>query len=103
MISIRTVCDQCGDIELPISDIFLVFGEQDDEEGVYEFVCPYCEEIREKPVNRSTVSILLAMGIQYKLRIQFPKLTEEIISLFAENLDIRDAGSIMGEIERLGH
>lgn len=103
MTMIRTTCGQCGVIELSVSDILLVFTGQDKREGTYEFTCPHCEEAQERPANRNVVSILLATGIQYELRIQFPKLTEEIISLLVENFNMRDADSIMREIEQLGY
>lgn len=61
MTTIRTVCPQCGEVDLTPADITLIRG---DVHIHYEFRCPLCGEMREKAGDRKIAALLMSAGVE---------------------------------------
>jgi len=68
MTTIKTTCDQCGEVHLGTSDIALELEGRGDE-GTYRFVCPECFSIQRRPASQRVVSVLLATGVSYEVTL----------------------------------
>jgi hypothetical protein len=90
MTTIKTTCDQCGEIHLGTSDIALELEGRGDE-GTYRFVCPECFIIQRRPASRRVVSVLLATGVSYEVTLApAGPITESELARFIQNLDTDD-------------
>lgn len=89
MTTIRTTCENCGDVELTTVDIALeLIGTGD--EGTYRFTCPRCVTVQRRPATSRVVSILLATGVAYEIAIGRAPITEAEIEAFIGMLDSDD-------------
>jgi len=89
MTTIKTTCEQCGDIELEPGDLALEL-DPTQESGVYLFTCPSCIGIQRRPANPRVVNVLLATGVSYEVVTPTPienPITEAEIDAFAHRLD----------------
>ncbi|MEZ5176087.1 MAG: hypothetical protein R2823_07765 [Acidimicrobiia bacterium] len=68
MTTIKTTCDDCGEVHLGTSDISLEL-HGDGTEGSYRFACPSCLAIQRRPASHRVVSILLATGVTYDVAL----------------------------------
>lgn len=59
---VRASCPQCGDVELPGSELKARVCETTGE-GSYSFACPECETVIVKPADQRLVDLLVASGI----------------------------------------
>jgi hypothetical protein len=90
MTTIKTTCDHCGEIHLGPADIALELGSTDTE-GSYRFVCPDCFSIQRRPATQRVVSILLATGVSYQLRVEpRGRITSDELDAFVALLDTDD-------------
>jgi len=89
MTTIRTTCQDCGDVELSTSDIALELTGAGDA-GSYRFTCPICLSVQVRPATRRVVSILLATGVHYEITLGASPITEADIDGFIEMLDEDD-------------
>lgn len=62
MATIRASCTDCGDVELPSSEIQVRVCTADDH-GTYLFRCPECQMIVVKPARNRTIELLVATGV----------------------------------------
>ncbi|GIU93046.1 MAG: hypothetical protein KatS3mg011_1952 [Acidimicrobiia bacterium] len=85
MTTIKTICDNCGDVELTPDEIALEL-EPSEDHGHYVFDCPSCGSLQRRPANPRVVSILLATGVAYRVLRPEP-ITEDEIRRFAEALN----------------
>jgi predicted RNA-binding Zn-ribbon protein involved in translation (DUF1610 family) len=63
---LKTTCEQCGEIELPIGRVLLRIDERD-EQGVCVFRCPTCGLRFVKEANDAMIVMLLAAGIEVSM------------------------------------
>lgn len=90
MTTIKTTCEQCGEIHLGTSDISLEL-EGSGDEGTYRFVCPECFSIQRRPASQRVVSVLLATGVSYEVTLTPPgPITETELDRFVMLLDTDD-------------
>jgi hypothetical protein len=90
MTTIKTTCDNCGEIHLGTSDISLELV-RDGTEGRYRFVYPSCYAIQRRPASQRVVSILLATGVKYEITVSpVGKLTQDEVDRFVAMLDSDD-------------
>lgn len=89
MTTIRTTCQDCGDVELKTADIALELTGAGDA-GSYRFSCPTCQSIQVRPATRRVVSILLATGVSYEITLAPAPITETEIEGFVAMLDDDD-------------
>ena len=89
MTTIRTTCEQCGDVELTTKDVALELVGHGDQ-GTYRFECPECRSVQRRPATKRVVSILLATGVAYEITVERAVITEGEISRFVEMLDSDD-------------
>ncbi len=89
MTTIRTTCQDCGDVELSTADIALELTGAGDS-GSYRFSCPTCRSTQVRPATRRVVSILLATGVSYEITLQPAPITEDEISGFIAMLNEDD-------------
>src|SRR5690606_14693294 len=60
---IKASCQECGDVELGVSDI-QVRVCADDDRGTYVFRCPACRKSVAKPAEARVVDLLVASGVR---------------------------------------
>jgi predicted RNA-binding Zn-ribbon protein involved in translation (DUF1610 family) len=60
---VRASCPQCGDVELPGTDLRARVCETTGE-GSYSFPCPECETVIVKPADQRLLDLLVASGIE---------------------------------------
>jgi hypothetical protein len=90
MTTIKTTCDNCGEVHLSTSDISLELVG-DGTEGSYRFVCPSCLAIQRRPASERVVSILLATGVGYEMTVSpAGPLTQHEVDRFIALLDSED-------------
>ncbi len=89
MTTIRTTCQDCGDVELKTADIALELTGAGDA-GSYRFSCPTCQATQVRPATRRVVSILLATGVSYEITLAPAPITETEIEAFVAMLDDDD-------------
>ncbi len=86
MTTIKTTCDQCGEIHLGTADIALEL-EGNGDEGNYRFVCPECYLVQRRPASARVVSVLLATGVSYEVTLApAAPLCDDDIDRFAREL-----------------
>jgi hypothetical protein len=83
--TIKTTCEQCGDIHLTPRDIHLLL-QPGGREGVYVFTCPACGLNQNRSANSRVVSVLLATGVSFEVRNPNP-ITEDEITKFIVALE----------------
>lgn len=66
MALLKTTCERCGEIELPVERVLLRICE-DDESGVCVIRCPECGSRFVKPANDAMIVMLLAVGIEVSM------------------------------------
>ena len=86
MTTIRTSCPLCGDVELAPGDLALRLTPCRGT-GTYQFRCPHCEQLQERPANHRVVSILLATGVAYEVVEEDAPISEREIGDFIAGLD----------------
>ncbi|NIA24629.1 MAG: hypothetical protein GWP04_03580 [Gammaproteobacteria bacterium] len=87
MTTIKTTCEQCGDIELRPDDLNLELDPTNDS-GSYLFRCPACGDLQRRPANPRVVNVLLATGVTYDVVVPEPgPITAEEIDRFVHALD----------------
>ncbi|MEX1005741.1 MAG: hypothetical protein WD990_02565 [Acidimicrobiia bacterium] len=84
MTTIKTTCNECGDVELAPDDLVLEL-DPTESEGNYRFACPECGDTQRRPANSRVVSVLLATGVSYEV-IRLHPITEDEIESFVVNL-----------------
>ncbi len=84
MTTIKTTCEQCGDVELKPGDIALEL-DPNREAGSYRFACPECRSMQRRPATARVVSVLLATGVAYEVISEDP-ITELEIDRFVSAL-----------------
>lgn len=60
---LKTTCEHCGEIELPVERVLLRICE-DDDTGVCVIRCPNCSRRFVKAANEAMMVMLLAVGIE---------------------------------------
>lgn len=60
---IRASCEECGDVELRVSDVNVRVCI-DDDAGTYVFRCPRCEMAVVKEAEPRVVDLLIASGVE---------------------------------------
>ncbi len=83
MTTIRTTCEQCGDVELRADDLSLELDPNADS-GEYLFVCPSCVTLQRRPANARVINVLLATGVEFEV---VAAITEAEITRFVAALD----------------
>jgi 4-hydroxy-3-methylbut-2-en-1-yl diphosphate synthase IspG/GcpE len=63
---LKTTCEQCGEIELPVERVLLRICE-DDDRGVCVIRCPSCGRRFVKEANDAMIVMLLAVGIEVSM------------------------------------
>jgi hypothetical protein len=63
---LKTTCDECGEIELPVERVLLRICETDDS-GVCVIRCPQCGRRFVKEANDAMIVMLLAVGIEVSM------------------------------------
>ena len=63
---LKTTCQRCGEIELPVGRVLLRICETDDT-GVCVFRCPSCGLRFVKEANDAMIVMLLAVGIEVSM------------------------------------
>ncbi len=86
MTTIRTSCPLCGDVELAPGDLALRLTPCRGT-GTYQFRCPHCEQVQQRPANHRVVSILLATGVAYEVVDDGTPISEREIAEFMVGLD----------------
>jgi len=86
MTTIRTSCPLCGDVELAPGDLALRLTPCRGT-GSYQFRCPHCEQLQERPANHRVVSILLATGVAYEVIDDATPISEQEIDEFMAGLN----------------
>ena len=61
MARVRATCEDCGDVELTITDVVVRICRED-AEGTYLFGCPTCGRRHEKVASKRTLDLLVASG-----------------------------------------
>lgn len=56
--TIRTSCPECGEVDLPAEQVFLVIDDADT--GSYSFFCPLCKDQIDKRADAKIINLLLA-------------------------------------------
>ena len=84
--TIRTSCPLCGDVELAPADLALRLAPCRGT-GTYQFRCPHCEQLQQRPANHRVVSILLATGVAYEVVDDTTPISEREIDEFMAGLD----------------
>jgi hypothetical protein len=64
MAIIRATCQECGDVEMTTSDVWVRICD-DDNSGTYAFRCPCCETVVVKPAEPHIVDLLVASGVAW--------------------------------------
>jgi predicted RNA-binding Zn-ribbon protein involved in translation (DUF1610 family) len=85
--SIRTICIDCGEVEVPVDEISLELAG-DAREGVYRFACPECGASYRRPASGQVVEALTAMGASRRLVPSAEPITQQEIAEFVAALDI---------------
>ena len=89
MTTIRTTCQGCGDVELSTTDIALELTGAGNA-GSYRFSCPACLSVQVRPATGRVISILLATGVSYEIKLTASPITETEIDGFTAMLDEDD-------------
>jgi hypothetical protein len=89
MTTIRTTCQDCGDVELSTSDIALELTGAGNT-GFYRFSCPACLSVQVRPATPRVISILLATGVSYEITLSASPITEAEINGFTAMLEDDD-------------
>ncbi len=90
MTTIKTTCEQCGDIELHPDDLALELDPTGDS-GSYLFTCPTCGAAQSRPANARVVNVLLATGVAYDVVVpEAGPITEDEIRHFVSALDMEE-------------
>ncbi len=63
MAAIRAQCFACGVVDLSAEQISLHLHPSG-ARGAYRFTCPHCRSEIDRPANRETVALLLAVGVE---------------------------------------
>ena len=63
---LKTTCEHCGEIELPVERVLLRICE-DDDTGVCVIRCPGCSRRFVKEANDAMIVMLLAVGIEVSM------------------------------------
>ncbi|MFN8049885.1 MAG: hypothetical protein U0Q22_00405 [Acidimicrobiales bacterium] len=63
---LKTTCERCGEIELPVTRVLLRICE-DDDSGVCVIRCPSCGRRFVKQANDAMIVMLLAVGIEVSM------------------------------------
>lgn len=66
MTFVKTTCEHCGEIELPVDRVVLRICENEDS-GVCVFRCPTCGERFVREANDAMIVMLLAVGIEVSM------------------------------------
>ena len=91
---IKTTCETCGVIELPVERVLLRISEVDDT-GVCVIRCPTCGVRFVKEANDAMIVMLLAVGIEVSMwssaltapvRDELPALTHDDVVAFRHRL-----------------
>lgn len=82
MTVIRASCDRCGDIELTVDRLKIVY--RGDDAPVYRYVCPFCRRLLRQPASRRVVAILLNVGCEV---VEPRPITEAEVAAFVDTLD----------------
>jgi hypothetical protein len=64
MVTIRTTCSTCGEVDVRPSDIDLVVRRGKPMPSTYAFRCPLCRSRREYPASAHVIDMLLSAGVQ---------------------------------------
>ena len=90
MTTIRTTCQDCGEVELLPGELSLELTALSGT-GCYRFECPSCGGQQRRPANHRVVSILLATGVGYEVVdevvVDPGHITEAEIADFAASLE----------------
>lgn len=87
MTTIRSICVDCGDIDVSIDHISIE-RTTDTRRSVYVFACPSCGTSYRRPASPQVVEALLAMGaIQRHIAFAEP-ITQQEIDEFVASLDV---------------
>lgn len=86
MTTIKTTCQNCGDIRITPEDVFLEL-EPGGREGVYIFTCPECGLEQRREANHRVVSVLLATGVRFEIIEPEVPLCEDEVDEFTVYLD----------------
>lgn len=108
MATIRASCADCGDVELPSSEIQVRVCSAD-EHGTYLFRCPGCQMVVVKPARSRTIELLVATGVPrqtWDLPLELiervpagPAIDHDDLIDFHERL--ADEGALWGELATL--
>jgi Zn finger protein HypA/HybF involved in hydrogenase expression len=60
--TVRTTCERCGDVELPVVEANLGIPDSG-EDTVLEFVCPRCGSQQRQLVNHRGTMLLVRAGV----------------------------------------
>ena len=63
MTTIRSICPQCGEVDLRPEQILLHVPR--DGRSVYQFMCPACLDPVEKPADRKVAAVLVSAGVDF--------------------------------------
>lgn len=70
MTTIKATCPDCGEVEMTPKDVTLSVYENEDVEGFYEFLCPVCEDVVQKPADKHVRTLLEAAHVDiYVIRV----------------------------------
>lgn len=64
MAIIRATCNDCGDVEMTTSDVWVRICD-DDNSGTYAFRCPSCGMVVVKAAEPHIVDLLVASGVAW--------------------------------------
>jgi hypothetical protein len=64
MAVIRATCQECGDVEMTTSDVWVRICD-DDNTGTYAFRCPSCTGVVVKPAEPHVIDLLVASGVAW--------------------------------------
>lgn len=90
MTTIKTICENCGEVHLGVSDISLELHEEGTQ-GSYRFVCPECLTIQRRTATKRVTSVLLATGVTYEVAVsRLGPITSTDVQRFVALLDDDD-------------
>lgn len=89
MTTIKTTCQECGDIMLSVDSLRLELVPHTNA-GTYSFACPLCGTREVRAAGPRVVMVLLAAGVRYDIAGD-SGITEAEIDAFARALDDSDA------------
>ncbi|CAN5801076.1 hypothetical protein BH23ACT1_BH23ACT1_14600 [soil metagenome] len=75
MAQVRATCPECGDIELPSTEVKARVCV-DDRSGSYAFRCPMCTKATAKPVEARVIQLLVGVGSPLTMWRRPAELTE---------------------------